>query len=316
MQNREQEIELVVQTLRTERFAVDAAIALERAGIPTLLLKGPILGRWLYPDDVRIYEDADLLVHPVSWGAALAVFDRQGFKAHPRSTERTQFGVTHARTLEHGGLSVDLHRALPGLKVDGELAWQVLFARAEWQNIVGFKVRAPDRAALLLHIALHAAQHVSKPAPKPQDDLRRAIEIAAEEQWRCALELAQTCEGVTAFACGLKQLPEGHKLLERLGVKALPSLQHELRRHGDPIAEEIGGLLWFPSSSKVKVATMRHMLFPGSEYLRNWSTLATRGKIGLAACWAWRPLWAMSRVPRAALIVLRVYHTNKGKWDI
>jgi hypothetical protein len=302
--------------MRTERLAGEVATALEHVGIATILLKGSVLGQWLYPGHVRVYGDADLLVSPSSWERALIVLDSLGFEKHPRSTELTQFGPTHARTLMRSGLCVDLHRALPGLRGDTEMIWQSLLARAKWQNIAGVDIRVPDHVTLLLHIALHAAQHAGEPALKTFEDLRRAITIALERQWRCALELAYTYEGAAAFVSGLRMLPEGQQLLNNLDVEIQPSLQHELRRHSDPIVEEIGGLLWAPGNLRFKITTMMHMLFPSPEYMRNWSTLATRGKLGLVASYVWRFLWAIGHTPRAGLAVCRVYRHTKGEWSV
>jgi hypothetical protein len=214
------------------------------------------------------------------------------------------------------GFYVDLHRALPGLKGDGAMVWRSLLARAEWQDVAGTDTRVPNRAALLLHIALHAAQHAHEPISKTHEDLRRATIIASKDEWRCALELAHMYDGVATFAMGLEMLPEGQRLLKNLGVEILPSLQHELRRHGDQIAEEIGGLLWCSGGLRLKITTMTHMLFPTPEYMCDWSTLARRGKRGLAACYIWRFLWAIGHIPRAALVVYRVRHTTKGEWSV
>lgn len=302
--------------MRTERLAGEVATALEHACIPTILLKGSVLGQWLYPGQVRVYGDADLLVSPTSWELALIVLDSLGFEKHPRSTERTQFGPTHARTLTRDGLCVDLHRALPGLRGDTEMTWQSLLACARWQDIAGVEIRVPNHATLLLHIALHASQHARESASKTFEDLRRAIAIASEDEWRCALELAHMHEGVAAFASGLRMLPEGQQLLDSLDVEVPPSLQHELRRHSDPIVEEIGGLLWAPGNLRFKIATVMRMLFPSAEYMRDWSALARRGKRGLAASYVWRLLWAIGHTPRAALAVGRVHRETKGKWSV
>jgi hypothetical protein len=48
-------------------FAVDALTAevagtFGREGIETLVLKGPVLAKWLYPDEVRTCADSDLMI--------------------------------------------------------------------------------------------------------------------------------------------------------------------------------------------------------------------------------------------------------------
>ena len=65
-------------------FAVDAltaevAGAFGREGIETLVLKGPVLSRWLYPGEVRRYVDSDLMVAPGNRARAVGVLERLGF---------------------------------------------------------------------------------------------------------------------------------------------------------------------------------------------------------------------------------------------
>jgi len=69
---------------RARNFAVDAltaevAGAFGREGIETLVLKGPVLARWLYPGQVRPYFDSDLMVAPQNRSRAVGVLERLGF---------------------------------------------------------------------------------------------------------------------------------------------------------------------------------------------------------------------------------------------
>lgn len=53
-------------TLSCDRIAAEVTSALRHAAIPTILLKGPSIARWLYPSGGRHYIDTDILVpgHP------------------------------------------------------------------------------------------------------------------------------------------------------------------------------------------------------------------------------------------------------------
>src|SRR5580658_4195633 len=68
-------------------FAIDAltaevASAFAGEGIDTVVLKGPVLARWLYPDGVRHYVDSDLMVAPGNRARAVGVLERLGFAEH------------------------------------------------------------------------------------------------------------------------------------------------------------------------------------------------------------------------------------------
>jgi hypothetical protein len=42
-----------------------------------------------------------------------------------------------------------------------------------------------------------------------------------------------------------------------------------------------------------------HKLVPPATFMRKWSRLARRGRIGLLLAYLWRPLWLVGRTPRA-----------------
>jgi len=299
----------VVHKLRIDHLTAETAGMLAERHIETIVLKGPGLAAWLYPDEARIYSDADLLVAPNNWERAGRVLERAGFSADPRWIPATQFSETHAKPFQRDGLSVDLHRALPGLDGDPQAVWDSLHARAHRQQIAGAQLKVPDRDALLLHIALHAAHHAGEPGFKAFEDLRRAIATADESQWRQTLDLARAHDGVPAFATGLRLMPEGHDLVRRLGLCQTRSLRHELRGQGDVMAEELGSLLLSERPAAERLRTVMQELFPRPEYMRHWSVLARRGRLGLAGAYAWRPLWTIAQLPSAARTVWRVTRT-------
>lgn len=46
------------------------------------ILKGPLLAKWLYPEEVRPYCDSDLMVAPDDRARAVKVLERLGFAEH------------------------------------------------------------------------------------------------------------------------------------------------------------------------------------------------------------------------------------------
>ena len=232
--------------LLARNFAVDVltaevAGAFGREGIETLVLKGPVLARWLYPDKVRPYLDSDLMVAPGNRARAVGVLERLGFVAHCPWMP-TPLSLEPCAHFNRGGIVVDLHCQLSGLDGDPDAIWGCLAASADRQVIGGVELRVPDRDAALLHVVLHAAQHSNQASGKPLEDLRRALARVEESRWSGALELARAYRGVPAFAAGLRLLPEGRDLACRLDLGEARSLKYALLRE-DVIAEELYALL-------------------------------------------------------------------------
>jgi hypothetical protein len=273
------------------------------------VLKGPALAEWLYPGEVRPYGDSDLMVMPDDWQPAVAVLEGRGFKnylepmAHPRMESFA--GTAFVR----GEDNLDLHCTLHGLEASPELIVSTLMAGAERQAIGGAQLRVPSRAALLLHVALHAAHHSDG---RPIEDLRRAIVLADEQLWSLALEQAQAFDGVPALASGLRLLPEGVELTRRLGIDSVRSPVHELRRQGIPTAEGIDALLSPGIGARQRLVTVERELFPSAEFMRWWTPLARRGRLGLAAAYVWRALWLLLNAPRAIVTLWRVRRGNSN----
>ncbi len=299
-------------------FAVDAltaevAGAFGREGIETLVLKGPVLARWLYPGEVRPYVDCDLMVAPGNRARAVSVLERLGFAEHcawmPTPLSLDPGGTAFNRP--SGGM-VDLHCQLPGLEGDPDAIWGRLAASAERQVIAGVELRVPDRDVVLLHVVLHAAHHANEVDGKPLEDLRRALAQVEEVEWSSALELAREYRGLPAFAAGLRLLPEGRDLARKLDLGKVRSLQHEIRREDNVIAEELYALLSADVGIGRKLAIAASDVFPRPDYMRWWSPLARHGKLGLAVAYVWRAIWVIGQAPRAINTLWRIQRT-KGR---
>jgi len=286
-------------------FAVDAltaevASAFTGEGIGTVVLKGPVLARWLYPDEVRPYVDSDLMVAPEHRARAVGVLERLGFVEHCPWMP-TPLSLEPCAHFNRDGIIVDLHCRLSGLDGDPGAIWGCLAASAERQVIGGVELRVPDRDTVLLHVVLHAAQHANTVGGKPLEDLRRALARVEESQWSSALELALAYQGVAAFAAGLRLLPEGEDLARRLDLGEVRSLKYALMRE-DAIAEELYALLSVRVGIRRKLVIAANRGFPRPDYMRWWSPLARRGKRGLAGAYLWRAIWIIGQT-------LSAFHT-------
>jgi hypothetical protein len=293
---------MAAHTILIDRQTAEIAGAFEAEGIETLVLKGPVLAKWLYPGEVRPYGDSDLMVAPGDWDGAVALLERLGFDdqlgpmAHPRMESYASTAFLR------GDQNVDLHCALHGLRGEMQPVWEDLRAGAERQPIGGASLMVPGRPALLLHIGLHAAHHAEG---KALEDLRRALVLATQEQWQQALALARSHDGVPAFASGLRLVPAGLELARRLGIEDVRSAAHEIRFDAVPTAEAIDALLAPGLSLRARAATVLRELFPRPEFMRWRSSLARRGLPGLLASYPQRWLWLARHAPAGLLAVSR-----------
>jgi hypothetical protein len=294
---------LALRNLAIDRLAARIVAEFAERGIESVVLKGPVLASWLYPGEVRPYGDADLLVPPERWQDAVAALEALGFSdrlgplAHPRMES---FNST---AFLRGEENLDLHCAIHGLEADPGAIWSAFSAGSASQEIGGATLRVPNRPALLLHVALHAAHHTEA---KPLEDLRRAIGIAGEELWKEAWALAGELDGAPVFATGLRRLPEGAALASRLGIAAdVRSARHDIRHDRVPTAEGIDELLAPGLSSAERMRIVAGELFPRPEFMRWWLPLARRGRLGLVLGYAWRWIWLAWNAPRGFLAARR-----------
>lgn len=291
-----------LRNLLVDRITAEVSREFSGAGIPNLVLKGPAIAQWLYDaDEVRSYFDSDLMVARAQWDDAVSVLERMGFVdeqaalGHPRMEGFSSYAFV--RRDDH----VDLHCTLTGIEADLDTTWAILESRAEPIVIDGVELRAFDRPARLMHIALHAAHHHEG---RPMIDLERALDRATDAEWQQAAEAARALDALPFFTAGLRLLPAGERLAERLGVAGEVSPEATLRVAGVPLAEGLHELSSVPGLAG-KLRLVAHETFPRPEFMRWWLPLARRGRRGLLAAYAYRPFWLLLRVPRAVLYVWR-----------
>jgi hypothetical protein len=304
-----------VRNLMVDRITAEIAGIFAGEGIESLVLKGPALAAWLYPGEVRPYGDSDIMVAPDNWRRAVSILEGLGFSNYlePMAHPRMESFASTAFLRDRDGVdpdNVDLHCALHGCEGDLGSIWEALAAGSDTQLIGGAELRVPGRAALLLHVGLHAAHHVEG---KPIEDLRRALVQADEPLWREALELARDFEGLPVFASGLRLLPAGLELVRRLGIEDVRSTLHELRSEGVPMAEGIDALLAPGVGLRQRLTMVAKELVPRPEFMRWWSPLARRGRLGLAVSYVWRPIWLIVHAPRGMIAWRRVRRGGSGR---
>lgn len=199
--------------------SVEAVLALERAGINAVLLKGPVIAQWLYADDEpRWYNDCDLLLREADLDATGAALTALGYGRRPSAPDDPALradvhSVMWIRTRDNVG--VELHWTLVGLGAAPATVWEALSAATLPVTVGEIQMRSLSEPGRALHLALHLAQHGSGTA-QPAEDLRRGIAQLGFEVWRGSRELSARLGGDSAFAAGLRACPGGVELAERL----------------------------------------------------------------------------------------------------
>jgi Uncharacterised nucleotidyltransferase len=294
-----------LRTLIVDRITVEVTRAFEAAGIPSVLMKGPVVAQWLYePDEVRGYGDSDLLIRRQDWEKAGEVLTSLGFAeeisemAHPRMESYASDPWYRGPTKED---NVDLHATLYGIGADMDAVWELFSSTAVPIEVAGEQVKALGLPARTAHVALHIAQHQDG---KARVDLERALARVDEQGWREAAEVARRLDALPAFSNGLKQLPEGAALAERLGVADARSVPMDLRASGVPLTEGLHELLE-ARGLRGKARVVLSELAPNPTFMRWWSPLARRGRLGLIAAYIWRPIYMLLHVPAALRELVR-----------
>ena len=285
----------VARMLVLDAAAVAVMDKLRDARVESVLLKGPSVARWVYAEnEFRPYSDLDLLVAPGDLRRSLRVLTGLGF-------ERVHSDA-HAELLlrRRDQVTVDLHRLIVGVGVRPEEAWAELAAERESLVLRGGQVAVLSQAGRTLHVVLHAAQHGAGDA-KPLQDLAQALERLPEGAWGDAARLALRLHAEAAFLTGLRLLPAGREVAGSTGVAEARSVEAALRA-GTPPPTALGLYRFFQTpGAGPRARLLAGELFPSAAFMRAWTPLARHGPAGLAAAYAWRPVWLLLRLAPALL---------------
>jgi hypothetical protein len=283
-------------SLRVDAVTAEVISKLRSAGVRAILLKGPSIATWLYADGTaRPYRDTDLLVAPDALRATSRALRGLGFREQPGVSSYTWFRRSD-RSI------VDLHDTLFGVEANKNHAWVVLSEATETMRIGVLDVETLGRPARLLYVVLHAAQHESHRFEQPLKDLERALHRAEERPWKEAAGLASHLRAMPTFAAGLRLLPDGASLADRLGLLDERSLMLSLREEGGrSLVVTLERLATAPGMG-ARLRLLARRLAPPPDYMRwRYPRLAARGTAGLALAYLWRPVSTALRLPAAIL---------------
>jgi hypothetical protein len=288
---------LVVQRLASDAATAEVVSAIQAAGVRVVLFKGPVIERWLYTDGTRReYGDIDLLVAPDRFPRAEQVLGELGFDMMTAPWRRFEFH-DHEHAWARRGIKIDLHRAVWGFKAEPTTVWAALTSEVERFEVGGAAVDTPVASTQALMIAVHAVQHAGR--GQPREDLRRALNMVDDSTWRDAARLASLTGALGSFTLGLGLLDPGQQVLERLSLDRAADAAAHLRARGPTPGSLTFLRLAEQPSLPHRVWLVVTKLAPSPDFLRFKYSIARRGRLGLLAAYAWRPVWLCLYAPAA-----------------
>jgi hypothetical protein len=303
--------------LRVDSWTAEVVGAMRARAIEPVLLKGPVIARWLYGDRPaeRVYCDCDLLVAPEDTERARALLADLEFFAqeHPL----IEVDEHHARIFlrSHDGANVDLHRTLHGMeRLAPDRVWAMVRSHLAQMEVGGASVDIPDPVLRTLNVALHPVP-TDGPTSQPWHDLELALARIDDTTWEAAVTLARELEIEHELSARLRRLPAGAALADRFRVTP----------HGSDYYDLVGAVtsgrapqsvftishLRSQRTRRARIAYVRAKLFPPTEQLQRDHALARRGAAGVLLARAQRVIVVIGRLPRALLAYRR--ETGAGR---
>lgn len=285
--------------LRLDRQIARLAARLQREGTEFRLLKGPVTAQWLYPGEERRYLDCDLLIAPDDLVRVEEALESLDYSRDFDDRSMPPWWREHASpwVRERDGVTVDLHRTLPGIKAALETVWQVLSENPDRVVVGGQDVPTLSLPARTLHVALHAAQHGSGWTVGPVADLKRALAACDDEVWRQAADLARALQAEDAFVTGLELTEAGRRLAQRLGLIPSRSVEAALRASTPPPIALGFEQLARATGGRARLAILARKLVPPPSFIRHWDPRANESRAALVRAYLRRPLWLLRRSP-------------------
>jgi len=284
--------------LRIDAATAEVLTEFEAAGVESRLLKGASISQWLFHGR-RGYMDCDLWIRPGAEEQAEGALVRLGFEKHTDEGGLPDWWQEHGsdwvRSLD--GVCVDLHRTLPGIGVDPESAWATLAPDAEIVEVGRRPAQALGKPGRALHIALHAAHHGAG-WRTVLVDLERAVEQVDERVWADAAALADQLAATDAFGAGLRLIPAGEALADRLGLPENQSVEVAIHARTSTTIALGFDQLSRAHGPRAKAEVLARKVVPPPGFMRHWYPPAGRSRWQLAFAYLYRPVWLVINAPR------------------
>lgn len=290
-------VRALMWNLRVDAATGEVLRALRERRIDSLVLKGPAFTDWYAPDSGRTYVDGDLWVAPANLAATEAVLAELGFT--PTQDERGMPGWWQ----EHGSswlrerddTKIDLHRRLQGTALEPQQAWEILWPQRTRFIVGGERAYRLPEAGRALYATLHATHH-GRDDPRGLPHLAAALGAVDDATWMRALGLAEQLDALAAFATGLRLLPDGAALAERIGLPDATSVRASLlASSAPPIALGFDQLTSARGLHRLEILLRK--LVPPPGFVRHWWPPAARNPLMLIVGYVYRPIWLLQRAP-------------------
>lgn len=303
----------ILRSALVDAGTAEVARALQDRGIRPILLKGPVIARWLYAEEpsARPYVDCDLLVAPEHAEATAARLAELGFDALERPVLAAD--GHHARVFirERDHMNIDLHHTFHGMEsVPRRRLWDTLAGHLSAVEIGGVWIDAPDETLLTLLVALHL-RAIDEPGSKPWVDLERALARVAPDRWQEAGSLAQALGIERELAARLRRVPAGARRADDLGLPRERSLRYDLlgavaRERAPQSVLTLQHMREQPTRRAALGYAARKLVPPGEQLHRDYPRLAASGTGGFTLARVLRAARMLRRLPGA----LRAYRAT------
>lgn len=290
-----------MHALILDAATVEVVTALRAERIEPLLLKGLANHVWLWPEqDSVLSGDVDLLIEPERFADAGRVLAGLGFEVELDDSDLVGQNP-HGHHWLRRGVCIDLHRTIFAAERGGRACWSALWRDHETLRIAGVPIAVPAVPARALQVAVHAIQHPGSLDQHTRAALERAIAISDAETWTAAAAIAAEIGATAAFDAGLRMVPAGVVVADRLNLSYEPTAAVRRSRLGLPAGLHGVDQLIETRGARRRLALVAHKLLPSRRLIRAWSPLARRGTIGLILAYLWRPFWVLGKLPGAVL---------------
>lgn len=297
-----EELHATAVTLQIDIMMRRVIEQLDAIGVEAIALKGASFATWLYGSEhPRFYGDGDVLVSPDDLEATGRVLTTLGFviEADERASGHMAF-EPHAQLWRGEGVYLDLHWRLPGMGIDPAAAWTVLAAHVESLELAGAPVRVLDEPARALHVALHVTNR--RGSEKPIRDLERALDVVDARTWDRAAELALQLGALEAMARGLRSIPRGEALANRLRLLARETPETLLAQQ--PNVSGVYPLVRLLTADGSRTRALLRELIPPANVMRGRYPVARSGRGGLVRAHGQRLARGVRAAPRATGMVV------------
>ena len=189
-----------------ERLVGEIAREFDRAGLPYLVFKGPMLANAVYGDSfLREYSDIDILIDADNFATATDILRQFNFAIPDYNmTElallrRYHFAI-HLENSETGS-TIDLHWALLPPRWTAKPDLRQIWVRSTRVDVMDAPVPTLNREDLLLYLCVHASKDGWKQL-RTLCDIATLLELQSDWNWDRILSQAQSfgCQRIVLLA--------------------------------------------------------------------------------------------------------------------